>query len=680
MTERRARKDNRVLPTLDPKHDAGIGSGPFASISKTTLMSFNGSKKNLKSNVVVAPEKPRRCVYKFGPFSIDESERQLLREGTPVSLTIKAFDTLLLLVQRNSHLVERSEIIQAIWPDSFVEEGNLSVTIHMLRKALGDDGNECKYIETVAKRGYRFVGDAHEAVAPQPQSPGMIVDTSVSLPGLARRLTSSARIILGSILLTLLAMTALFSVGRAWKHGGTAVKIDSLAVLPFRTWNADVTQDYFRLGLADAIITKLASTGQIIVRPTSAVLKYANSPSDLLAAGREQRVDAILAGNIENLPDRVRANAQLLRVSDGTLLWAGTFEESSQQIFALEDEVADQVAQSLSIRLPNRTNIRPARRDKDSKAYQLYLEGRYFWNKRTEEGLRRSIEYFQQAITEDALYAPAYAGLADSYVLLDSYGVEPASQAYPLAKATALKALQLDDSLAEAHASLGMVYFYYEWNWSEAAREFKRAIALNPNYALAHSWYALNLGAMGRYDDAIDQVRRAQVLDPLSLEINTVVGRIFYMSRQYHQSADSYRKVIDLDPHYARAHARLGITFAAEGAFEDAIHEFDEAQRLSGPDPYLEGLLGYTYARSGDPVRARKLLQDLTQRSRNQDVRAFSVALILIGLGERDQALMWLRKSYQDRSSSMAYAKTEPLLDPVRADPRFVALLHEVGF
>jgi len=643
-------------------------------------MSFNGSKKNLKSNVAGAPEKQRGCVYKFGPFSIDESERQLLREGTPVSLTIKAFDTLLLLVQRNGHLVERSEIIQAIWPNSFVEEGNLSVTIHMLRKALGDDGTDCKYIETVAKRGYRFVGGAREALASESQLPGAIVETSVSLPEVARRSTSSTRIILGSIFLTLVAMTVLFSVVHAWKQSEAVVKINSLAVLPFRTWNSDVTQDYFKLGLADAIIAKLASTGQIIVRPTSAVLKYADSPPDLLAAGREQRVDAVLAGNIEALPNRVRANAQLLRVSDGTILWAGTFEESSQQVFALEDDMADTVAQSLSIRLPSRTNTRPERRDKDSKAYQLYLEGRYFWNKRTEEGLRRSIEYFQQAITEDGLFAPAYAGLADSYVLLDSYGVEPASQAYPVAKATALRALQLDDSLAEAHASLGMVYFYYEWNWSEAAKEFKRAIALNPNYALAHSWYALNLGAMGRYDEAIDQVRRAQVLDPLSLEINTVVGRIFYLSRQYSRSVDAYRKVIDLDPQYARAHTRLGMTFAAEGAFVDAIHEFEEAQRLSGSDPYMEGLLGYAYARSGDSVRARKLLQELTQRSRRQDVRAFSMALILIGLGEHDQALTWLRKSYQDRSSSMAYAKTEPLLDPVRADPRFAALLHEIGF
>jgi DNA-binding winged helix-turn-helix (wHTH) protein/TolB-like protein/Flp pilus assembly protein TadD len=643
-------------------------------------MSFKESKKNLKNIVVSAPDEQHQRVYEFGPFTIDHAERQLLREGMRVPVTAKAFDTLLLLVQRNGHLVEKSEIMQAIWPDSFVEEGNLSVTIYMLRKALGDDGSDSKYIETIAKRGYRFLADVREVAAQESPLPGTAVEAAVLLPEAARRPASLIRISLGIAFLTVVVMIVAFSVVRARRQGEPGAKIRSLAVLPFRSWNSHATQDYLRLGLSDAIITKLASTGEIIVRPTSAVLKYADSSADPLSVGREQKVDAILAGYIETLPDHVRATVQLIRVSDGSLLWAGTFEQSSQQIFVLEDKVADRVAQSLSIHLPSDTNIRLARRDVNSKAYQLYLEGRYFWNKRTEEGLRRSIEYFQQATTEDAQYAPAYAGLADSYVLLDSYGVEPASQAYPVAKAAALKALQLDDSLAEAHASLGMVYFYYEWNWPEAAKEFMRAIALNPNYALAHSWYALNLGAMGRYDEALDQVRRAQVLDPLSLEINTVVGRIFYLRHQYDQSIDAYRKVIDLDPHYARAHARLGMTYAAVGAFGDALHEFGEAQRLSGSDSYPEGLMGYTFARSGDTARARKLLQELTQRSRRQAVPAFNMALICIGLGERDKALDWLAKAYQDRSSYMVYAKTEPLLDPIRSDPRFAALLHQMGF
>jgi DNA-binding winged helix-turn-helix (wHTH) protein/Flp pilus assembly protein TadD len=573
-----------------------------------------------------------RHVYEFGPFQIDAEERELLHEGKPVHLATKAFDTLLILIRTSNHLMERSELMRAVWADSFVEEGNLTVAISMIRKALGDDGNEHRYIQTVRKGGYRFVCGVREVMKPQPVLPAPLLE------------------------------------------------FHALAVLPFRSMNSDSDHEYLSLGLADAIITKLARTEQIIVRPTSAVLKYATSPVDLLAIGREQGVDAVLSGYIETFPDRVRVTVQLVHVGDESLLWADTFEERPQRIFTLEDEIAKRIAQWMSVRLSREPEMRQTRPDTENpKAYQLYLEGRYFWNKRTEEGLRRSIEYFRQATTEDAQYALAYAGLADSYVLLDSYGVEPAFQAYPVAKAAALKALQLDNSLAEAHASLGMVYFYYEWNWSAAEHAFQRAVALNPNYVLAHSWYALNLGAMGRYEEALDQVRRAQELDALSLEINTVVGRIHYFGRQYERSIDAYRKVIDLDPHYARAHTRLGMTYAASGAFEDAIHEFEQSQRLSCFDPYLAGLLGYAQALSGSTRKARKLLEELTERPRGRYVSASSVALIWIGLGKSDEALEWLAKAYQGRSTDMVYAKTEPLLDPVRSDPRFTALLRQMG-
>ena len=577
-------------------------------------------------------KKQARLLYEFGPFQVDPEERLLLHEGKPLHLPTKAFDTLLVLIRSASQLVEKSELMRAVWADSFVEEGNIPVAISILRKALGDDGNEHQYIQTVAKHGYRFVCGVREVVKPEPELPAKFVE------------------------------------------------ILSLAVLPFGSMNSAATHEYLRLGLTDAIITKLARTGQIIVRPTSAVVKYANAPADLLAVGREQGVDAILAGHIEAFPDRVRVTAQLVRVGDESLLWADIFEESPQRIFALEDEMVKRIAQWISIHLSGETKMRLPRPDTDSpKAHQLYLEGRYFWNKRTAEGLRRSIECFQQATAEDAQYALAYAGLADSYLLLCAHGIEPAFQAYPVAKAEALKALQLDDSFAEPHVSLAIVYFYHEWNWLKAEHEFQRAIELNPNYALAHSWYALTLGAMGRYEEALSQARRAQELDPLSLQINTVVGRILYFGRQYDRSIDAYRKVIDLDPHYARAHTRLGITYAAGGAFEDAIHEFEESQRLSCIDPYLTGLLGYAQARFGNTRKARRILEELTRRPRGRYVHAFSIALIWIGLGKPDQALEWLAKAYQGRSTDMVYAKIEPLLDPVRSDPRFTALLHQMG-
>jgi DNA-binding winged helix-turn-helix (wHTH) protein/tetratricopeptide (TPR) repeat protein len=572
--------------------------------------------------------KQTRHLYEFGPFRIDPVERLLLREGQPVHLTTKVFDTLLILVQATGHLIEKPELMRALWADSFVEEGNLTALIWALRKALGDEGGKHKYIQTVSRRGYRFVGDVREVVVPE------------------------------------------------------SAKIHSLAVLPFRSLSSEPSHDHLRIGLADAIITKLGSTEQIIVRPTTAVLQYA--PADKLAdpqaIGREQRVDAILAGHIEALSDRIRVTVQLVYVSDGSLLWADSFEESLQQIFVLEDRVAERVKQSMSLRLSVDTKAQPARRHtEDSKAYRLYLEGRYFWNKRTKEGLGRSTDCFQRATIEDPQYALAFAGIADSYVLLGSFGVGPALEAWPIAKTAAIKALELDDSLAEAHASLGMVYFYYEWNWPNAEREFQRAIALTPNYIVAHNWYALNLAAMGRLGEALVEVRRAEEIDPLSLGVNIEVGRIFYWSRKYDRAIEAYRKVIDLNPHYARAHTRLGMAYAAEGSWGDAIHEFKEAQQLSGADPYLDGLLGYAEAMSGNLGRAQVTLEDLKQRSPLTYVPAFSAALVYIGLGEYDSAFEWLERAYQDRSTYLVYAKTDPLLDPVRSDPRFFALLQRMG-
>ncbi|MGH9356148.1 MAG: tetratricopeptide repeat protein, partial [Terriglobia bacterium] len=457
--------------------------------------------------------RPDRHVYEFGPFRVDAGERLLLHEGTPVHLAEKAFDTLMVLIESSNCLIEKNELMRAVWADRFVEESNLTVTISTLRRMLGNRDQEHKYIQTVAKRGYRFVGHVREIVQP--------------------------------------------------------LRILSLAVLPFRLLTSDTTHDYLSVGLADAIITKLGSTGQLIVRPTTAVLHYEEKLADPLAAGREQRVDAILTGHIEIFSERIRVTVQLVRVADGSLLWADSYDKNIEEMFALEDEVAERVAQSsLSLQLSKATPLSLTRRNSEnSRAYRLYLEGRYFWNKRTKEGLLRSIECFQRATADDPRYALAFSGLADSYVLLGTHAVEPPLQASPVAKAAAVKAVELDDSLAETHTSLGMVYFYYEWNWEKAEQEFQRAIALNPNYTVARNWYASNLAALGRLGEALSQVRRSEELDPVSLGVHIKVGRISYWRRDYDRAIEAYRKVIDLDPQYARAHTRLGMTYAAKQCF-----------------------------------------------------------------------------------------------------------------
>jgi DNA-binding winged helix-turn-helix (wHTH) protein/TolB-like protein/Flp pilus assembly protein TadD len=620
-----------------------------------------------------------RIAYEFGRFRMDPLERLMLHDGVAVPLTSKAFDTLLLLIRRRGRLVHKSEIMDTIWADSFVGEHNLVVTISRLRKVLTNGDGEEKCIETVAKQGYRFVGKVCEVAKPETELSVLPVEASPVLPEVfsRHRPLSSSFYIIGVLVLTCLAFSIVLV--RSRKHSDTAGEIRSLAVLPLRTLNADAAHAYLSLGLADAIITKLVSTGQVIVRPTSAVVQYVDSTASPLLVGREQKVDAVLSGSVESLPNRIRITIQLVRVSDGSSLGADTFEEGTQQILELEDKVAERVSKSISVHFATITRAPAALKDtNNAEAYELYLRGRYFWSIRTEEGLRRSIEYLQQATTKDPQYARAYAGLADSYVLLASYGVESPQKAYPPARGAALNALRLDNSLAEAHASLGMIAFYYGWNWSESEQEFQQALALNSNDVGAETWYGLDLAAMGRVEEAVDLVQRAKEIDPLSPEINVVLGHLYYSSRQYEKAINVYRNVIQLNPNFARAHMRLGMTYMAQHALGDSIHEYKEAKRLAGADPYVDGLLGCAEALSGNTAAAYELLKELTLRSRDQYIPAFSIAMVYVGLGERDRALEWLERAYQDRSAYMVYAKTDPLLDPVRSDPRFISLLHRM--
>jgi DNA-binding winged helix-turn-helix (wHTH) protein/tetratricopeptide (TPR) repeat protein len=566
-----------------------------------------------------------RQIYEFGPFRLDPAERVLSRAGQPVNLTPKAFDVLLLLIRSCGRLVEKSEFMTRAWADSFVEESNLTVTISMLRKILEGEAHEHKYIETVSKRGYRFVARV-----------GEIVEAS---------------------------------------------KINSLAILPFRYSTPDASYSYLKIGLVDAIISRLAGTGRLVVRPTSAVLRYENRVVDPMVVGREQKVDAVVTGNIEISSGHIRVSVQLIRADDGDLIWAMTYNRDLQEIFALEDAVAEGVAQStISASTQGKSEgvILPRRSTENSQAYRLYLEGRYFWNKRTADGLRRGIDCFQSAIQEDANYTLAYSGLADSYVLLASHGVQSPLESAPVAKKAALKALKLDSSLAEVHTSLGMVYDYYDWSWEEAEKEFERAIALNPNYIVARMWYASNLASLGRLQEALFQAAQAEELDPLSLAVYIKTGRLHYWTRDYDGAMRAYNRVIGLDSQHARAHTRLGMVYAATGEFDKAIAGFRRAKELSGADPYLDSFLGYAHAKLGKRSVAKKVIEQLAERSQREYVPAFCTALIHVGLEDMERALQWLEKAYEDRSAYMVFVKVEPLLDQIRAEPRFQKLLEKM--
>jgi len=618
-------------------------------------------------------------VFEFGSFRLDPAERILSRDGEPIPISVKAFDTLVFMVQKSGRLIEKSELIAEIWPDSFVEEGNLKVVICALRKALETEADGPKYIQTVAKHGYRFVGEVREV--PKSESKHPHVNPATVTRILSGGETRAGWVVKTAVLTGVLLGFAgiLILLEKPIPSSVEATKISSLAVLPFEPLNLSPDKKYLGLGMADAIITRLGSAGQIVVRPTSSVAKFALSSGDPSAVGRELKVDAVLEGKIEILPDQVRARIQLVRSRDGFLLWADTFAEPPDQIFALEEDVADRVAGSVPGHVSGQAGTSLARSEtKDSNAYPLYLNGIYLLNKRTPDSVRQSIDYFQQAIARDQSYAPSYADLAVAYVTLGSYGEKPA-QLYPHAEDAAAKAIDLDNSLAAAHAALAQESFHYGWNWVEADKQFQSAIRLAPNDAMTHSWYGLYLAAMGRNKEAVEHGVRAQQLDPVSPAVNASVGRVFYWTRQYGRAIDRFQEVLTLEPQFSNGHTRLGLAYLAQGDQSNALREFQTGQKLSDSGPYLDGLLGYMQARSGKTVEARKVLEDLIRKSQTQYVPAFGIALVYIGLGDHNKALDWLEKAYQERSPDMVYAKIDPLLDSVRSDRRFIELVQKMG-
>src|ERR1700676_1387345 len=637
-------------------------------------------------------------LYEFGSFQLDPGERLLLREGRPVPLTPKAFEVLVVLVARSGHLVEKEELMKAVWPDSFVEEGNLCVTVSLLRKALTvhQDGNT--YIETVSKRGYRFVADVKQTRpnTPSPLTINHLEAPAVIYPGDAQILLRSTvevtpatiakirrRILLALASVAVVVGTFFFSrmvtTRGVTSPGAEATAVKSLAVLPFQ--NLGTRDEYIGLAIADALTTRLGNTGKIVMRPTSAIEKYANASQDPQAVGREQGVDAVLGGRIQREGDRVRVTVQLIRVRDGVQIWADTFDDKSTNIFAMEDAVSGQVARSIGLQLNGEEKKRFAKRPTDnSEAYEAYIRGRYFWDKRTDEGMKKGLAYFREAIALDPTFSQAYVGIADSYATLGLYAVLPPREAFPAAKEASKKALEMDPNLAERHASLGFIAFYYDWDGRAVESEFRQAFDKNPNYAIGHSWNGEALAAMGRFPEAIHEAKLAQENDPLSMSINTNAGWTLFLAGHHGEAMAALKKIIEIDPSFPRAHFRLGSAYADRGMYGEAIAELQKAVQFSAGDPYYEGALGHAYAVSGNVSAARRMLALLKSSSKRRYIPAYAIALIYAGLGEKDSAFIWLGKACEDRSTSLAYVKVDPILNSLRSDPRFVGLVQRIAF
>ena len=566
-------------------------------------------------------------VLEFGPFHIDTAERLLRRGPAVVALPPKAIALLLVLVERGGEFVDKSELLSLVWPDTFVEEGSLTQTISLLRKTLGETRHS-PYIETIPRRGYRFVAPV----------------TTV--------------------------------------RETTTVGPRPLAVLPLANLSGDKSQDFFADGMTDELISSLMSIGALRVASRTSAMAYRDTSKPLQQIAQELQVDWIVEGSVLHSGSRVRITAHLIEAATDRQFWSHTYEKDLSEVLALQSAVATDIATQVRVTVTTAERSRITRAHRvDPEAYDAYLRGRHFWNKRTREDLKRANGYFRAAIDKDPTYARAHAGLADTYALLGTigYDVMAPGDAMPKARAAAIRALDMDDSIAQAHASLGYVKLSYQWDWVGAEQEFKKAIALEPSYATAHHWYGHCLLAMGRMDDAAGRMGRALELDPLSVPCNLGVGWSFYYQRKYPEALAQYQRTLEIAPDLPMVLYELGLAYQNLGRLDDALVTFLRASALSGGEAAAVMLLGQVYALLGRKTDAERARVTLEEMSRHQYVPPLYTAFVYAGEGTTDQAFEWFERAFAERSNYMIYLGVEPSLDGLRADSRYADLMHRVG-
>lgn len=626
-------------------------------------------------------------LHEFGPFRLYPSRHLLLRYGEPVPLTPPAFKLLTALVHDGGELVRKGELLKRVWPDSYADTANLTVYIEEVNRALGRTSDGREYIETVARKGYLFQvpvkhleevepDDAHEAV--RSPSHGDADVRAKELP--ARR---RARLTLGVLALALLVCAGwLYLRQRSRIAAEIKSETPSMAVLPFHSLSASPDQEYLSLGLPDALITRLGAVHQIVVRPTGSVTRYLKGEEDPVAAGRDLKVGIVLDGTVQRSEDSIRVVVRLLRVGDGSQLWSGTFDERFTNMFAVEDSISQQVASALELQLSGEERQQLTKRyTENGEAYQSYLKGRYFWGKRTPASVNESIQYFESAIDKDPRYALAYAGMAQSYLLLGSSGYSqmPPKDAMPKARAAAEHALAIDSTLADAHTSLAYVKLIYDWDWAGSKKEFDRALELNPANATTLHWYSHYLSAMGRHEESVAAAKRALQISPVDLPLNEHLAWTYLMARQYDLADEQCRKTIELDPGFALAHRRLGEAYLYRKEFEQAAAEFQKGSQLSAGAVVYRALLGEAEALAGRESEAEQTLSDLLALAKQRYVSSSAIATIYLGLDDKDRAFEWLDKALDERADSLAYAKVDPAYDGLRSNPRWPVLLHKLG-
>jgi TolB-like protein/DNA-binding winged helix-turn-helix (wHTH) protein/Flp pilus assembly protein TadD len=624
---------------------------------------------------------------RFGVFEADPRIGELTKHGKRLPLQEQPFQLLAMLLERPGELVSREELRAKIWPQTIVDfDHGLNKAISKIRDALGDSAENPRFIETVARRGYRFLADvAVVRDGPLERAAGDLAlqaHPGSLAPREAR--TSSRRppraltwrlMGFGLALVLAAALSWIFYASR-----NPAPAIHSLAVLPLKNLSGDVSQDYFTDGMTEELITKLGQISALRVISSRSAMLYKGVDKPLADIARELSVQAVLEGGVLRSGDRVRITAQLIRVPADEQMWAQSYEGDLRDTLALQSEVAQAVAEQIRATLSRRQQaVLRNRKTVSPAAYEDYLKGRYFWNKRTGDALKKAIDYFSRAVETDPTYAEAYSGLADSYALAGDwlYGVLSPQDAFRQARAAATRALALDDTLGEAHTSLAFALDLYAWDWAAAEKEYKRAIELNPGYATAHHWYAWHLLVMGQSSEGIFEMRRAESLDPLSLIISADLAEALCIAHLYDQSVQQSKRTLDMDPNFAVAHYQLGQALAQKHLHNEAIAELQRAIELSGHSGAFDSNLAYVYAASGRKVEAKNIIKDLEARpDKNPSIDA-NIALVYVGLGDHDQAMIWLNKAYEARFNPSILLR--PGFDPLRSDARFVDLRRRLG-
>jgi TolB-like protein/Tfp pilus assembly protein PilF len=569
-------------------------------------------------------------VIRFSVFEADLRAGELRRNGSKVKLQEQPFQILAMLLERPGEIVTREELRARLWSaNTFVDfDHGLNSAIRRLRDALGDSAENPGFVETLGRRGYRFIAPVASRVLQERQHE----------------------------------------------------PIESVAVLPFANRSADPNTDYLSDGITESLINNLSQISTLRVMARSTVFRYKGKDADPRKAGRDLHVRAVLSGRLLKHGSSLIIQAELMDVTTGSQLWGGQYHRQAEDVFLLQDDLSREISEKLRLRLTGDEKQRLTKRyTEDAEAYRLYLKGRYHWNKRNPEGLQKAVDYFQQALNRDPAYPLAYAGLADTYAYLSFFLVVPPRQAMPKAKTAAVRALEIDDHLAEAHVSLGYVSFTYDGDWSAAGKHFEQALALNPIYSGAHTFYAFYLNSLGRSEEALAVAKRALDLDPASPAVSHSLAVQLYLARQFDQAIEQAHNTLEMDANFAISYQLLGEAHVSKGQYREGLLALEKFSALSRTSPISRALVGYSHARSGERSAALRIIEELTSASEHSFIPAFLYALVYAGLEDKDQALGWLEKAYEERFNRLAYLKQDALWDPLRSDPRFIDMLRRLG-